>query len=106
MDGRDKENKVVSNPSIGYGIYTIKYADGTSRDFYQVGISANSTGISVYIMGLSDKTYLANNYGSAIGKANITGYCIKFRKLKDINIKTLEAAISYGFGVRGTEQAR
>jgi len=59
LDGKDSENKIVSNPNIGYGSYTIKYANGTTREFYQIGMSANTTGISVYVMGLNDKTYLA-----------------------------------------------
>ena len=96
LDGKNSENKTVSNPNIGYGLYTIKYADGTTREFYQIGLSANTTGISVYILGLKDKTYLAQTYGKEIGKASVTGYCIKFKTLKDINIKTLEAAIRYG----------
>jgi len=96
LDGRDSENKVVSNPNIGYGSYTIKYADGTTREFYQIGISANTTGISVYILGLKDKTYLAQTYGKELGKASVTGYCIKFKTLKDINLNILEAAILYG----------
>ena len=96
LDGKNEENKTVSNPNVGYGSYTIKYADGTSREFYQIGMSANTTGISVYIMGLSDKTYLAKTYESKIGKASVTGYCIKFKKLKDINIDILEEAIRYG----------
>lgn len=62
LDGKDSENKIVSNPNIGYGLYTIKYADGKARDFYQIGMSANTTGISVYIMGIKDKTYLARTY--------------------------------------------
>jgi Domain of unknown function (DU1801) len=96
LDGKDKEGKIVSNPNIGYGLYTIKYADGTTREFYQIGMSANNTGISVYIMGVKDKTYLAQTYGKKLGKASVTGYCIKFRTLKDINIDILEAAIRYG----------
>lgn len=28
LDGKDEEGKIVSNPNIGYGFYTIKYADG------------------------------------------------------------------------------
>jgi hypothetical protein len=95
--GKNAENKTVSNPNIGYGFYTIKYADGTTRDFFQIGLSANTTGISVYILGLKDKTYLAQTYGEKLGKASVTGYCIKFKKLKDINIDVLEAAIRYGF---------
>ncbi|MEO6723243.1 MAG: DUF1801 domain-containing protein [Ferruginibacter sp.] len=97
LDGKNGENKTVSNPNIGYGFYTIKYADGTTREFYQIGLSANTTGISVYILGIKDKAYLAETYGKKLGKASVTGYCIKFKTLKDINIDILEAAILYGF---------
>ncbi len=98
-NGKNSENKTVSNPNIGYGFYTIKYADGKTRDFFQIGLSANKTGISVYILGIKDKTYLAQTYGKKLGKASVTGYCIKFKTLKDINIDILEAAIRYGVEV-------
>ena len=97
LDGKDSENKTVSNPNIGYGFYTIKYADGKTREFYQIGMSANTTGISVYILGIDDKTYLAKTYGKKLGKASVTGYCIKFKTLKDINIEILKAAVQDGF---------
>lgn len=96
LDGKNSEGKTVSNPNIGYGLQTIKYADGTTREFYQIGLSANTTGISVYILGLPDKTYLAKTYGKKLGKASVTGYCIKFKALKDINLEILEAAIQNG----------
>lgn len=96
LDGKDSSGKVVSNPNIGYGHYTIKYADGKSREFYQVGLSANTTGISVYIMGIDDKKYLAQTFGTTIGKASVSGYCIKFKALKDINLTVLESAILSG----------
>jgi len=96
LDGKDTENKTVSNPNTGYGSYMMKYADGTTREFYQTGISANKTGISVYILGIKDKTYLAQTFGKELGKASITGCCIKFKALKDVNIDILEAAIRYG----------
>lgn len=95
-DGKNSENKTVSNPNIGYGSYTIKYANGTTREFFQIGLSANTTGISVYILGLADKAYLAKTYGDKIGKASVTGYCIKFKTLSDINVDVLEDAIQYG----------
>lgn len=100
LDGKDDKGKMVSNPSIGYGLRTIKYADGKTKEFYQIGISANTTGISVYIMGLNDKTYLAKTYGDKIGKASVTGYCIKFKTLKDINLDVIEAAIRDGYEAR------
>src|SRR3954467_13497615 len=101
LDGKNSENKTVSNPNIGYGLHTMKYADGTTREFYQIGLSANKTGISVYILGLEDKTYLAKAYGKALGKASVTGYCIKFKAVKEIKMDVLEAAIRYGVGVSG-----
>lgn len=101
LDGKDKKGKTVSNPNIGYGSYNIKYADGTTREFYQIGLSANTTGISVYIMGIKDKTYLAQAYGKKLGKAGVTGYCIKFKTVKDINIDILLAAIRDGVEITG-----
>lgn len=96
FDGKNEEGRVVSNPTIGYGFYTIQYSNGTSRDFFQIGLSANQSGISVHIMGIEDKTYLAKTFGDAIGKASVTGYCIKFRTLKNINLDVLEEAIRFG----------
>ncbi|SFH24184.1 DUF1801 domain-containing protein [Pedobacter insulae] len=96
LDGTDSNNKVVSNPSIGYGAYSIRYADGKTKEFYQIGLSANTTGISIYVLGIEDKNYLAATFGKTLGKASVSGYCIKFKTLKDINIDILKAAISYG----------
>lgn len=99
LDGKNSDGKVISNPNVGYGSYTIKYADDNTREFYQIGMSANTTGISVYIMGIEDKKFLPETYGKIIGKAIVTGYCIKFKTLKDINIEILEAAIRSGIDV-------
>ncbi|SMC52439.1 DUF1801 domain-containing protein [Chryseobacterium sp. YR221] len=96
LDGKNSEGKTVSNPNIGYGFHTMQYTDGKTRDFYQVGMSANTTGISIYILGIEDKNYLTQTYGEKIGKASVTGYCIKFKKLKDINIEILQEAIQFG----------
>lgn len=97
LDGKDDTGKVVSNPNIGYGSQIMKYADGSSREFYQIGLTATTSGISVYIIGIEDKKYLSETFGKDLGKASVTGYCIKFKALKDINIDVLEAAIRFGF---------
>ncbi|MGE0104421.1 MAG: DUF1801 domain-containing protein [Blastocatellales bacterium] len=96
LDGRDESGRTVSNPNIGYGVQTINYADGKTREFYQIGISANTTGISVYIMGIKDKKYLAETFAKKLGKASVTGYCIKFRTLQNIDLDTLVDAMRYG----------
>jgi len=96
LDGKDSKGKTVSNPNVGYGSYTIKYADGSGKEFYQIGLSANTTGISVYILGIKDRTYLTQTYGKDLGKASVTGYCIKFKALKDIDTNVLKTAILDG----------
>ncbi len=39
LDGKDRDGKTVSNPNIGYGLHTIKYAGGKNKrvlpDWYQ-----------------------------------------------------------------------
>jgi len=97
FDGKVKDH-TVTNPTIGYGSHTIKYANGKSREFFRIGVSGNKTGISVYILGFKDKKHLAKTYGKKLGKASVTGYCIRFKALKDINADTLEAAIRDGLG--------
>ncbi len=95
-EGKDSSGKVVTNPTIGYGFQVLKYANGTTKDFFRIGLCATKTGISVYILGIGDKTYLAKTYGEKLGKAKVTGYCISFKTLKDINVDVLEAAIRFG----------
>src|SRR6476469_3265418 len=97
LDGKDEAGKIVSNPNIGYGLRTMQYADGKTREFYQIGMSANKTGISVYILGIEDKKFLAETFGKGLGKASVTGYCIRFKTLEDINIEVLQAAVRFGF---------
>ena len=97
LDGKDSEGKTVSNPNIGYGSRDHKYADGSVSEFYQIGLCGNKTGISVYILGIEDKKFLAETYGKELGKASVTGYCIRFKALKDINADVLAAAIRFGF---------
>lgn len=95
-DGKDLNGKTVSNPNIGYGEQEILYANGESKSFFRLSISANTSGISIYFIGEKDKTYLKKTFGDKIGKAKITSYCIKFKKLKDLDLHTLTKAIKYG----------
>jgi hypothetical protein len=98
LDGRDESGKVVSNPNIGYGDRTLRQAGGKTREFYQIGTSANTSGISVYVMGLKDTKALAEKFGGRIGKARVTGYCIRFKALKDIDVDVLVDAMRHGIG--------
>jgi hypothetical protein len=101
-DGTNEAGKVVANPNVGYGLHTITHADGSTREFYRIGLSANTAGISVYVLGLDDKTFLKRSYGDSIGKASVTGYCIRFKRLADIDVDVLRAAIRHGMSLDQT----
>ena len=95
-DGKNEEGKVVANPTIGYGQQRMLLAKGKSREMFQIGISANSSGISIYLIGIRNKLDLEKQFGSKLGKAKITGYCIKFKQLADLDLSVLEEAIRLG----------
>lgn len=98
-DGKNEAGKVVTNPTIGYGNQTLLLAKGKSREMFQIGISANTSGISIYLIGIRNKMDLAQQFGAQLGKAKVTGYCIKFKQLADLELHVLEAAIRKGIEV-------
>ncbi|MEK0440779.1 MAG: hypothetical protein RLZZ504_1695 [Bacteroidota bacterium] len=87
--GYDTTGKQVSNPSIGYGNYLHTFSNGTTSSMYQIGLSVNNNGISIYLLGLSKSINIKEIFTSNIGKAQITGYCIKFKRLSEINLQIL-----------------
>lgn len=95
-DGKNDAGKVVANPTIGYGQQTMLLAKGKSREMFQIGISANSSGISIYLLGIRNKLNLAQQFGLKLGKAKVSGYCIKFKQLADLDLSVLEEVIRLG----------
>jgi hypothetical protein len=94
FDGLDDTGKVVANPTLGYGKHTLEYATGASKEVFKLGLSANKSGISLYLMGIKDKTLLKSMFQDRLGKAKVTGYCIRFGKLADIDADILMDVIA------------
>ncbi len=99
--GIDSSGKAVTNPNIGYGHQTMRYANGSTREFYRVGVSATKSGISIYILGLADRNALKKLFAARLGKVSVTGYCIKFKKLTDVDLEVLAEAVKYGLEQEG-----
>lgn len=98
-NGRDDAGKVVTNPTIGYGQQTMLLAKRKSREMFQIGISVNTSGISIYLIGIRNKLDLAEQFGNKLGKAKVSGYCIKFKQLSDLNLTVLEEVLRMGITV-------
>jgi hypothetical protein len=95
-DGKNEEGKVVTNPTIGYGQQTMLLAKGKSREMFQIGISSNTSGISIYLIGIRNKLDLTDQFGHKLGKAKVSGYCIKFKQLADLDLTVLEEVLRLG----------
>lgn len=96
-NGINEEGKVVTNPTIGYGQLTLHYAKGDTKDFFQIGICATTSGISIYLIGIKDKNILKETFARSIGKATITGYRVKYKLLSELNPESLTKLIQFGF---------
>jgi hypothetical protein len=97
FDGKNDLGKQVAHPTIGYGEYTITYKNGSSRNFFKVGLLANPSGITIHVMGIKDKNFLLSTYGQDIGKAKIGTYAISFKAIKEINLNVLKIIIKNRF---------
>jgi hypothetical protein len=93
FNGKNETGKIVSNPNLGYGSCLLNKGSMNEREFYRIGLSPNLQGISIYVFGLDDKMYLNNQYKNTIGKAKISGYCIKFKSLKDLDLLVLKSLL-------------
>ncbi len=93
FDGKNENGKTIANPTIGFGETMLQYANGKKREIFRIGICATASGLSIHILGITDKTFLKNFLGDRLGKVKITGYCIQFKKMKDIDREVLKSLL-------------
>ena len=80
---------VMISGFMGYGPFHYK---GKTREgeWFRVGLSANKTGISIYICAGDENGYFPEQAKDRLGKANVGRSCIRFKKLADINLATVQ----------------
>lgn len=101
-DGKNEEGKVVTNPTIGYGEFEQSYANGKRKTHFQIGLALTKQGFSFYLLGIRGKLDLAN-LCAEIGQAKVTGYCIQFKSIANIDINILKRAIQFALNISGTK---
>lgn len=76
---------------MGYGQFHYKgKSKSCEGEWFRVGLSANKTGISIYICAGDEKGYFPEQVRDQLGKANVGRSCIRFKKLADINLDVVE----------------
>lgn len=74
---------------IGYGSYHYKYASGREGDWSLIALASQKNYISVYVCATVDGKYIAEQFKKHFPKASIGKSCIRFKHLKDIDLKVL-----------------
>jgi len=79
---------------LAYGHRRLKYADGREVDWFRVGVASNASYISLYVSG-------ASRHKKALPKANITGGCVRFKRMSDLDHAALAKMIREGAKAAG-----
>jgi hypothetical protein len=72
---------------LGYGM--MPYQTKSMKESSQwpvIAIANQKNYISLYVMYLEDREYVAEKYKDTLGKVSVGKSCIRFKKLEDLNI--------------------
>lgn len=79
--------KLWNEGTIGFDTYHYKYESGREGDGLIIGFYPRKGKITVYLM---DGTARYSKQLSKLGKHTITGYCVYFKRLNDIELPILK----------------
>ena len=74
---------------MAYGKFHYKYASGREGDWMKLGIANNKRYISLYCCAADERGYVAERYKQRLPKASIGKSCVRFKRLSDLDEKTL-----------------
>lgn len=84
---------VFSYNMPGYGSFKYKNSKKEIIDWPTIGLASQKNYISLYICALENGQYIAEKYKDELGKVSVGKSCIRFKKIEDLNLKTLEKVI-------------
>lgn len=84
---------VFSYNMPGYGAFKYENYKKEVIDWPIVALASQKNYISVYVCAVDKGEYLAEKYKKQLGKVNVGRSCIRFKKVDDVNLKTLEKVI-------------
>ena len=78
---------------LGYGSFKYKGGKKELRDWPVISLASQKNYISLYICAVNKDGYLAEQFKNELGKVSVGRSCIRFKKIEDINLKTLAKII-------------
>ena len=86
-----KPNFIYNMP--GYGSFQYKNNKKEELDWPIIALASQKNYISLYICAVDNGEYIAEKNKQELGKVSVGRSCIRFKKLEDLNLKTLEKVI-------------
>lgn len=77
----------------GYGTFKYKNYKKETLDWPVISLASQKNYISIYVCSVVEGGYLAEKYKNELGKVSVGRSCIRFKKIGDLNLKTLEKVI-------------
>lgn len=77
----------------GYGSFKYKNYRKEIIDWPVVALASQKNYISIYICAVDKGQYIAEKYKKELGKVSVGRSCIRFKKIEDVNLKTLKKVL-------------
>lgn len=77
----------------GYGSFKYKNYKNELIDWPIIALASQKNYISIYVCAIDKGEYIAEKYKNDLGKVSVGKSCIRFKKLEDVNVKTLEKVL-------------
>ena len=78
---------------IGYRSFKWSNYKKEIIDWPVLALASQKNYISLYVCAVDGGKYIAETYKKELGKVSVGRSCIRFKKLEDLNLKTLEKVI-------------
>src|SRR3989344_5713046 len=78
---------------LGYGSFKYRNYKKEIIDWPTIALASQKNYISLYVCAVDNGEYIAEKHKKELGKGSVGRSCIRFKKLEDLNLKTLEKVI-------------
>jgi hypothetical protein len=86
-----KPNFLYNMP--GYGVFKYQNHKKQILHWPVIALASQKNYMSLYVCALDKGEYIAEKHKNHLGKVSVGRSCIRFKKIEDLNLKTLEKVI-------------
>lgn len=79
---------------IGYGDMDSPRSDGTTVEWFVVGLAKQKNYLSLYVNVVEDRKYLSETYGKKLGKVKVGKASISFGSADEIDLEELRSLVT------------